>query len=205
MDRTKILVVINPKAGTKKKTKIEQQLTEVLSPYANLDFLYWESAEEDITQKIRCRLSKEVFEGVVVVGGDGTVNRAARALIGRKEFLLIVPVGSGNGLARHLHIPLNIKKSLKLFIEGKTIAIDVVKVDNEYYFCTAGVGFDAHVAHLFANAGKRGLMTYVKIILKTFFRTKSKIFKLSLTNKSYRYQPFLLRLPMLINGVTMYL
>ena len=105
---------------------------------------------------------KEGTDVVVAVGGDGTVNEVARALVGTDTAFGIVPCGSGNGLARHLHIPMNARKVVEIINAGEVDAIDVMTVNGQYCFCTAGVGYDAKVSADYAKESRRGLFTYAK-------------------------------------------
>jgi diacylglycerol kinase family enzyme len=113
--------------------------------------------------------------------------------VGKSIPLGIIPVGSGNGLARHLNIPLNYKKAFQKALVGATIKIDVGHINNKPFFCTAGVGFDAAVAHRFANSQGRGLINYMKATIVTLFKYKpievrinnapiEKVFSLSIAN-----------------------
>ncbi len=126
----KILAIVNPIAGKKKKIKLETLAVEVIQNKADIEWLYWQSAEMDIAQAAVEKLSQSKFDIVAVFGGDGTVNRIARVLVHRPEALLIIPMGSGNGLARHLKIPMNYASALRLAIEGKTTSIDAAKMKN---------------------------------------------------------------------------
>ena len=102
------------------------------------------------------------YDIVVAVGGDGTVNEVASALVGSNTALGIVPLGSGNGLARHLGIPTQPRAAVKAILAGQPIRIDSAIINGRPFFCTAGIGFDAQVATDYANAGTRGLITYTK-------------------------------------------
>jgi YegS/Rv2252/BmrU family lipid kinase len=118
-------------------------------------------------------VQKAIAEGatrIIAVGGDGTINEVASALIGNSIPLGIIPVGSGNGLARHLGIPLEPNKALQLAITGFAQAIDAGLFNGRPFFCTAGIGFDASVAHRFAKGSGRGLLNYVKATFHTLFQ-----------------------------------
>lgn len=97
---------------------------------------------------------------VVVAGGDGSINEVASALINTKVVLGVIPAGSGNGLARHLKIPFNIKQALDVIQEGTYRAADILKVNENYAVSLAGIGFDAIVAERYAKDKRRGFFSY---------------------------------------------
>ena len=105
---------------------------------------------------------------VLVIGGDGTVNEAARSLRHTATALGIVPIGSGNGLARHLNIPLNPLRAIDRALAGKPVVIDSGELNDFPFFCTAGIGFDAFVAHAFARETGRGLPVYIRTTWQSF-------------------------------------
>jgi diacylglycerol kinase (ATP) len=105
---------------------------------------------------------------VVAVGGDGTVNEVAAGLIGTETALGIVPRGSGNGLARHLRVPLNPLKAVQHLVKGYRTTIDAGRINGKPFFCTAGIGFDGHISREFAKSVERGLWTYTKLLLQEF-------------------------------------
>ena len=106
---------------------------------------------------------------VVAVGGDGTVNEVARALVGTDAVLGIIPCCSGNGLARHLHIPMNPRKAIEILNQGQIRRIDTLTVNGTPCFCTAGVGYDAFVSEEYAKEPTRGLVTYVRKAVENWF------------------------------------
>lgn len=109
---------------------------------------------------------------VLAVGGDGTINETARALRWSASALGIVPMGSGNGLARHLGIPLDTRKAIDKALNGKPVVIDSGEIGGHPFFCTAGLGFEAYVAHLFARQPIRGLPTYIRTAYGAFWTYK---------------------------------
>ncbi|MGI4834453.1 MAG: diacylglycerol/lipid kinase family protein [Janthinobacterium lividum] len=106
---------------------------------------------------------------VVAVGGDGTVNEVGQGLLHQPATALgIVPRGSGNGLARHLRVPLNLKAALRRLRQPSFSHIDVGTINGRPFFCTAGLGFDARVSEVFAQAGTRGLGTYLRVTVREY-------------------------------------
>lgn len=106
------------------------------------------------------------FDLVVAVGGDGTVNEVAQGLIGTETPMGIIPLGSGNGLARELGISMNLLKSTRTLIEGKNLKLDVCKLNDQRFLCTSGIGFDALVAHKMSKAASRGFLKYVQLVVQ---------------------------------------
>ncbi|MDO4190444.1 MAG: diacylglycerol kinase family protein [Bacteroidales bacterium] len=153
----KISFIVNPIAGTKNKRQIVAMIRSLVRSdsrnYKLLETAYAGHAEQLATDSDA--------DVVVAVGGDGTVNEVARALVGTNKTLGILPCGSGDGLALHLGISRNPKKALQTILDGRVAIIDYALCDHHPYFCTCGMGLDAVVSHRFANAAKRGLSTYV--------------------------------------------
>lgn len=106
---------------------------------------------------------------VLAIGGDGTINETARALRRSATALGIVPIGSGNGLARHLGIPLNPANAVERALSGRPVMIDSAEINEHPFFCTAGLGFEAHVAHAFAQQPVRGLPTYLRTAFRAYW------------------------------------
>lgn len=109
------------------------------------------------------------FTIVAAVGGDGTVNQVARMLIHTKSALAVIPAGSGNGFAGHLRIPRNLRASIRALNQAQKITIDTAKINGKPFVGVAGIGFDALVANRFACFGKRGLLSYMQVILQEYF------------------------------------
>ena len=120
------------------------------------------------------------FRIVVAVGGDGTVNEVGRGLLGTETALGIVPQGSGNGLARHLKVPLALPAALRRLAAPTFSLMDVGVMNGHPFFCTAGLGFDAHVSQHFAQAGSRGLHTYLQVTLREYRRFRPVAVEVSL-------------------------
>jgi YegS/Rv2252/BmrU family lipid kinase len=107
---------------------------------------------------------------VFAVGGDGTVNEVARGLVRTATTMGIVPRGSGNGLARHLGIPMNPVRALDQLPAHRQVAMDAMRINGQYSFNVSGIGFDGYIARLFGQNGKRGLSGYVNLIMREFPR-----------------------------------
>lgn len=111
---------------------------------------------------------------IVAVGGDGTINEVGKVLVNTKTTLAIIPAGSGNGLARHLGIPVGLTKAIKALNDGSVRTIDTVRINDKTFLNVAGIGFDAHIAHKFAIFGKRGFFSYFLVAANEFSLYKPK-------------------------------
>ena len=134
----------------------------------------------------------ERVDVVVAVGGDGTVNEVASALVNTETVFAVIPCGSGNGLARHQHIPLNIKGAIRVINEGKVRHLDYGTMGDKPFFCTCGVGFDAFVSQKFAEGSKRGFLSYIENTLREGVRYKSESYTIEYEDKVDRQQAFLI-------------
>ncbi|AFM03306.1 conserved protein of unknown function BmrU [Bernardetia litoralis DSM 6794] len=188
---TKIVFIINPVSGTQKKENIVTLIHENLKlsgihydiTYTNFAGHATELAQQAIEQK---------YDAVVAVGGDGTINEIAQALIKSRTALAIIPQGSGNGLARHLGISMNTKEAIKRLLEPKTMLIDAATANGNYFFCTSGIGFDAHISASFATRILRGLGGYVYFTIKELFSYKPLTYTLEFDGQKIEREAFLI-------------
>ncbi len=175
--KKKIAFIINPISGTSKKDQIPEMIRE------EIDFNKFESEIVFTERKghgtqLAQNFVDSGFEFVVAVGGDGTVNEVAKALIHTNASLGIVPIGSGNGLARHLGIPMSPRKAIEYFNHAETILMDYGLVNNQPFFCTCGTGFDAYVSTQFAKGRNRGIIAYIEKMITGYFSYKSQNYHL---------------------------
>lgn len=178
--KRKILFIINPASGTRSKKNVPALLEKYLNNAIDYNVMFT-SYPGDATEI--SRKNKMAYDVIVAVGGDGTINEVARPLINTEAMLGILPVGSGNGLARHLGIPLNIKNAIKLLNQPHHTKIDTVKADDRVFLNVAGVGFDAHIANIFGKSKKRGFFTYAKLTLQELRKFKYSSYKLIIDEK----------------------
>ena len=181
--RIKTKFIVNPIAGG----GITVDIIQIIKTLVNPD-------KFDIKIDFTCKpneatlLSKQAvlnnFNLVVAVGGDGTVNECLQALIGTDVALGIIPTGSGNGFAYHFKIKRNISEALLQFNKNSSRMIDVGSINNFHFVNISGIGFDAHIAKLFANSKTRGFINYLKLCLKEL-KYKSKNYSINVNNKSF--------------------
>ncbi|HRZ96374.1 MAG TPA: YegS/Rv2252/BmrU family lipid kinase [Paludibacter sp.] len=169
--KKKIAFIINPISGTIKKNGIPQLiLNELDNTLFDAEILYTEYKGHGST--LAKRYKNNGYDYVVAVGGDGTVNEIAKELIHSDVSLGIIPIGSGNGLARHLNIPMSITKAVRNLNFSESILIDYGIVNDKPFFCTCGTGFDAYVSMEFAKGKRRGIMSYIEKMITGYFSYK---------------------------------
>lgn len=98
---------------------------------------------------------------VVAIGGDGTMNEVASALVGSPACFGLIPCGSGNGLGRYLGIRQG-SRAFPVLLEGEPTCIDTGMVNSDPFFCVAGTGFEALIASRFATLTSRGFSGYLR-------------------------------------------
>lgn len=164
-----IRFIINPISGVGKKGTLPQLIEEHLD-HSRFDYDIAFTEYRKHAAILAEQSSKEGFDIVCAVGGDGSVHEVGTALIGTKTKLAIIPAGSGNGLARHLNIPLDFKEAIQCINESKSIAMDTVLVNDKSFLGVGGYGFDAVIAKKFDTHHRRGLRGYVSLIVREFFK-----------------------------------
>jgi YegS/Rv2252/BmrU family lipid kinase len=116
--------------------------------------------------ELASKASADGFNMVVAVGGDGTVNETALGIIGTNTVMGIIPMGSGNGLARELGLSMNMRKSARSLVTGRNVHLDVCKLNDQRFLCTSGIGFDALIADKMSKAASRGFLKYVQLVVQ---------------------------------------
>jgi len=178
-NKIKALFIVNPFSGVGRQAEIEKHISNTIN-HEKFEFsIAYTQGPQHATKLCKTAIENK-YKLIVAVGGDGTVNEIARPLVGQAIPMGIVPSGSGNGLARHLKIPIDITKAIELLNKLKTKKIDTVEVNDQFFVSIAGVGFDAFVAKKFAGQKRRGFFKYAWIALSEYFRYQPKNFILKI-------------------------
>ena len=191
MSKKKIVFIINPISGTHSKDEIPDLIEKRLD-HELYDYEIQLTGYAGHATEIARGCAERGVDVVVAVGGDGTVNEVARALTHTETALGIMPCGSGNGLARHLCIPMDLKKALGVINACNIEAFDYGVINDLPFFCTCGMGFDAFISLKFAEAGKRGPITYVENVLKEGLKYKPETYEVEDATGAKRYKAFLI-------------
>ena len=177
-EKKQILALINPISGTANKDYLPETIRHTIdSSLFDLSIRFTQRPNHAY------QLAKEAagngYYGVIAVGGDGTVNETASALCDTDTALGIVPNGSGNGLARHLDIPMDINEALEIINSRNIGQYDYCTANDHPFFCTCGVGFDAQVSAKFAKSGKRGPLSYVKSAVSEYLKYRPQSYRIT--------------------------
>lgn len=171
-NRKKLMAIINPFSGNSKKDKVPQLIQETLD-HSKFEVEIAMVSRDMRVSDLAAQAVRDNFYGVIAVGGDGTVNGAATALKNTNVALAIIPCGSGNGLARHLEIPMNMRKAFEVINRDHVEVCDYCTLNDDTFVCTAGMGFDAEIADRYAQRTKRGALNYVKTAFQVYASYKS--------------------------------
>lgn len=189
-EREKICFIINPKSGTVSKKNMPDLVNASLN-LRKYEPVFYFTREAGHATRLAKKCVESGIKKVVAVGGDGTVNEVAKALVQTKTALGIIPGGSGNGLSRYLGIPLKTTDAISMLNNCEVSEIDYGTINDHPFFCTCGVGFDAHIGNKFAQSKKRGFFTYIKETIYAFFHYQPKKYRIKIDGEEFRNQAFM--------------
>ena len=176
-----IAFIINPISGSKEtqnaKRKLPRLIMQTLDSYQWLPNIMF-TERPGHASELAYQFARMGFDTVVAVGGDGTVNEVAQGLKGSQTALGIIPMGSGNGFARHLNIPIKPQKAIEMLNRSEPISVDYGMANGRLFVSTCGTGFDALIADHFAGSNKRGFATYLQNVLKDVFSYQPQMYHL---------------------------
>jgi YegS/Rv2252/BmrU family lipid kinase len=167
-----IIYIINPVSGIKAKTGL-QELIEKRTRQAGIAYQVFPSVANGDYSFLHSVIQEQKITDVVIAGGDGTVSQVTGSLMNFNINFGIIPCGSGNGLAYTAKIPKQPEKALDIIFNGQPVATDGFYINNRFACMLCGLGFDAKVAHDFAQQPRRGLTTYITQVVKNFFSAKT--------------------------------
>jgi diacylglycerol kinase (ATP) len=193
-ENKKVFFIINKYSGTGYRPDVEGKIIAACGRHGLECTLEFTQRRGHATELAQLAVAQH-FDLVFAVGGDGTVNEVAQGLLNSGLTMGILPKGSGNGLARHLGIPMRLSRALSLLESTRTIMMDTLNVNGKLSVNISGIGFDGHVAGMFGKNGhKRGLFGYAKLVLKEFARYPEVPVAITLDGKSQDREAFVIGL-----------
>jgi diacylglycerol kinase (ATP) len=179
-----VLFIVNKYAGTGYQPQVEGRILTACAKHdveCTIEFTNGPGHATDLAKEG----SKRNFDLVVAVGGDGTLNEVARGLLNSKTPMGIIPKGSGNGLARHLGISMKIERALDQVLTGKVVQMDTFRLNGKLSLNVSGIGFDGHIANLFAKKKRRGFWTYARLVTLHYITFKEFTAELELEDHAF--------------------
>ncbi len=187
----KILFFVNPVSGTQDKFLLEKKIIKKCEE-KNISFEILFTSKEGDYDFLNEKINSENISGIVICGGDGSIRAIVSAILKIPVNIGIVPLGSGNGLARTAGIPKSVDKAIDVVLAGKASNTDVFFINNKLSTHLCGLGFDAKVARDFSEVKKRGLNSYTKIALKNLRTAKTFPFSIEADGKKFGVEAFLI-------------
>lgn len=189
--KKKILFLINPKSGVQNKKRVPEMIEKYIDRN-KYDFTIRKTEYAGHACELGAEAVKEGYDVVVAVGGDGTINEIGRSLVHTDTALAVIPCGSGNGFARHLGIPVNVRSAIEFINKAEPMYIDYGKLNGHAFFCACGVGFDALVSYDFAKGSRRGLFSYVQKTLTDWVTYKSEVYEVEADEFKKSFKAFVI-------------
>jgi diacylglycerol kinase (ATP) len=180
----RFIYIINPISGRGPKGEIEQLLRDRATA-AGIPYTVYPSVLNGDYSFLHSQIREEGVTDVIIAGGDGTINQVINALRAFPLRFGIIPCGSGNGLAFSAGIPKNADRAMEVVLRGESKLTDAFTINGRFACMLCGLGFDAQVAHDFANDPKRGLTTYIKQTVRNFFTARAYTFKILTGGKEW--------------------
>lgn len=190
----RILIIANPSVGINRdKRAILEKISSIISGRKGTAEITY-SMRPGMGRKYASMSAVEGYDAVYAAGGDGTVNDVAAGLVGSPVPLGIIPLGTGNGLARGFNIPREPERYIEVLMANKTTVIDAGRISSHYFFATAGIGFDAHIARDFdgKHVFGRSVLTYFLLGIKNYFFRRSENLTLVIDGNEVKRKVFFL-------------
>lgn len=165
----KVRFIFNPHSGSNRRNPSLRERAEAFIEERRLDATIATTERPHHATELAAQAVTEGCELVVAIGGDGTMNEVATALVGTPAIFGLIPCGSGNGLGRYLGIRRPGHDAFRTLLDGRPIAIDTGLANNFAFFNAMGLGFEADIAMRFSRQTSRGLAGYFRVGLPSFF------------------------------------
>lgn len=189
--KNKVHFIINSRLD-KALTELSKQLS--LDPFwqETHDCFLWQSLYKGHALELTQKAIHDHTSLVIACGGDGTINEIARYLADTSIPLGIIPLGSGNGIARHFKIPLNIKGALAVIREKHAVVMDAGLANQHFFLSNMGVSFDSEFINTYQTRRARGFISYFKAFFIAIKHHKTQSFVVSHAGIKKEVSPFLL-------------
>jgi YegS/Rv2252/BmrU family lipid kinase len=188
----RLVFIINPNSGLTSKQSVKDKIIQYFDKKGIATTVKLTKKAGDAYDYAKKYSLQKNIKAIIAVGGDGTVNEVVNGIGETGKPMGIIRGGSGNGLARHLGIPIILNKALAMIEKAEICSIDLMKINGQYSANVSGVGFDAMVAHKFQNVNTRGPVSYVRIILTEFATFKAQSYSITVDGKQIERDAYLI-------------
>lgn len=190
MSKKHLVFIINPRSGVDRQKAIQQAIdTRLDQDKYTYEIVYTQYAKHG-TELARMAARNGAY-AVVAVGGDGSVNDVVVGLLHTDTALAIIPKGSGNGIARTFHIPLDEYKAIDLINKGNSSRVDIGYANGIPFISNAGTAFDALIAGKFASSKRRGLVAYSWLVTRHMWTYKEREWLITIDGEEIREKAFM--------------
>ncbi|MBN1479001.1 diacylglycerol kinase family lipid kinase [candidate division KSB1 bacterium] len=179
MELTKVKFIRNPKSGILRTQNLIRKAIEWNFSDADFEYDIVETQYAGHGRILAKEAVEQGYDAVIAVGGDGTTNEIGSALVYTDTALGIIPLGSGNGLARGMGISMQPMKAADTIKTGRIRTIDAAQIEGEVFFIVTGFGFDALIGKMFNEQKIRGIIPYFTIGFREY--------------RSYKYEVIVLK------------
>ncbi|MEH0155718.1 diacylglycerol kinase family protein [Limibacter armeniacum] len=189
----KVLAVINPISGDTDKSDFITILSSEIEKRNGELSLYYTSGENDDLKLLEA-INESKPDRILAVGGDGTMLMVARNLINRSQKMAIIPMGSANGMATELEIPINLRDAIEVALDSSnTLKLDLILINGRHYGIHIGdVGVNAQIVEGFEKEGSRGMLSYAKHFLNALQEAEMIKFEILADGKTYFREGYML-------------
>jgi diacylglycerol kinase (ATP) len=188
----KYVVIVNPCAGRGRAQKEIPIIHEVMKASGEA-FEIWETTCAGHAVELAKKAAKLGADVVVAVGGDGTVFEVVNGIVHTDVILGIIPTGTGNDLARSLHIPKDITLAAQQILSGTPKKIDLGLANGKYFINVASIGIDAEIAAWTKQTKKflTGSSAYVVSMIKNIITYKPIHMKFTIDGQCFEQETLL--------------
>lgn len=186
----KILFFINPISGGKSKFDLEKTIVKKCRE-RNISYEILFTSKDGNYDFLHDKIEKESITDIAICSGDGSISPIVAATLNRPIHIGLIPLGSGNGLARTAGIPNSVNKAIDLIFNGEAHTTDAFLINDKFSVHVCGLGFDAKVAYDFSKKKRRGLQTYTKIALTNLRAATTYPFVIETKEAQFNVEAFL--------------
>jgi YegS/Rv2252/BmrU family lipid kinase len=181
-------IVLNPVAGITNATLLRRQIENRFYQHGWYTRFHITRVEETIAPLVQQEIANGISM-VVAVGGDGTIAAVAAGMVNSSVPLGIIPTGTWNAIARHLMVPFNVARAVKVMTGTHKIKkLDLMAVGDTYQAMNLSIGVSSSMVENTARTEKRrwGNLAYFGHLFKLVFGLQQRRYTIIADGVRYR-------------------